>query len=170
MNAPRTLRKHAPPFTTLVTIGSSSAAAGSVYFRVPIPDSRLRVKVDVLFVMAAGSAFEVDITGFSTLWLYESEEDTSGLSGRTVQCTNIEGTEASPTAVPAASPLMGYSREFVTAADYIEGKFTILSNITLGTWYLKTRYQPDAVRFTDDEWDEIVRLCQPAIFTPALVF
>lgn len=156
----------------LVTILSSAAvpANASVYFRVPIPDSRLRVKLSVLFIPPAGDTNEFDITTFANLWLYEAEDDTSGVSGRAIQTGNIEGTEAAPTAVPASAPLLGYSREFVTAADAIEGKFTILNNITLGTWILKSRYQPDAVRFTDAEWDQIATACQPHTKTAPFSF
>lgn len=148
---------------SLVTIQGSSGVPANpfVYFRIPIPDSRLRVKLSVLFIPLAGAAAEFDATGFANLWLYEAEDDTSGMSGRTIQTGNIEGTEAAPTAVPSTAPLLGYSREFVTAADAIEGKFTLLANITLGTWILKSRYQPDAVRFTDAEWEQIATGCQP---------
>lgn len=166
------LQKHTPQPTTLVTILDNAAVPSnaSVYFRVPTPDSRLRVKVSVLFIPPAGDLNEFDITGFANLWIAELETDMSGVSGRELPCTNIEGTEALPTAVPASSPLLGYSREFVSAADMIQGKFTILSNMTLGSWVLQTRYQPDSVRFTDEEWDELVRQCQPTLTSSPISF
>jgi hypothetical protein len=166
------LQNHKPNPTQLVTIATSSAvpANASVYFHVPTPDSRLRVRISVLFIPPAGAANEFDATGFATLWLYEADEDTSGVSGRFIPTTNIEGTEAAPTAVPEASPLLGYSREFVSISDAIEGKFTIASNVTLGTWILQTRYQPDSVRFTNEEWDELVRQCQPTLKTAPISF
>lgn len=156
----------------LVTIvdGAAVPANASVYFRVGIPDSRLRVKLSVLFIPLAGSANEFDATGFANLWLYEAEDDKSGISGRAIQTGNIEGTEAAPTAVPATAPLLGYSREFVTAADAIEGKLTILTNVTLGTWVLQARFQPDAVRFTDAEWDEIATACKVDTKTAPFTF
>jgi hypothetical protein len=166
------LQKHEPNPITLVTIATSSAVPSdaSVYFHVPVPDSRLRVKISVLFIPPAGDAAEFDATTFASLWLYEVDEDASGVSGRFIQTTNIEGTEASATAVPEAAPLLGYSREFVSAADAIEGKLTILNNITFGTWVLQTRYQPDSVRFTNEEWDELVRQCQPTLKTAPISF
>lgn len=162
-----------PPIITMVTVadGASVPTNNVTYFKVPVVDSRLRVKISVLFVMAAGSALEVNLTGFANLWLAEFEDDTGGAWGRGIGAVNIEGTEAAPTAVPSASPLAGYSREFVSAADFIQGKFTVLSNITLGTWYLKTRYQPDSgQRFTPEEWEEIKALCRPNLMSPAYTF
>ena len=166
-------QRYKPPINTLVTIldGAAVPSNNSVTFVVPIVDSRLRVKISVLFAMAAGSTLEVNLTGFANLWLAECEEDESGVTGRLLPAVNIEGTEAAPTAVPSASPLYGYSREFVSAADYIQGKFTILSNVTLGTWYLKTRYQPDVgQRFSPAEWEEIRSLSNPRLMTPAFSF
>ena len=157
---------------TMVTVKDSAAvpANASVYFRVPIPDSRLRVKVSVLFIGPAGNQLEYSIATFANIWLFETEDDTSGVAGRTIPTTNLEGTEAAPTAIAADAPLLGYSREFASAADNIEGKLTILNNITLGTWTLQTRYQPDAVRFTNEEWDEIARGCQPTLTSSPFTF
>jgi hypothetical protein len=168
-------QRHYPKAVTLVQVTTSSAvpALNYVYFRVPIVDARLRVKVSLLWIMAPGSAFETNITGFADLWLCESDEDPDLMgSGRTFPLVNIEGTEAAPTAVPSASPLLGYSREFESAADYIEGKFRILTNVTIGAWVLRTRYQPaPGQRFTPDEWQQITPLAQPTLFnTPKLVF
>ncbi len=156
----------------LATVATSAAVptAASVYFRVPIPDSRLRTKVSVLFIGPAGNVMEYSIVGFANLWLFETEDDTSGVAGRTIPTTNLEGTEAAPTGIAATAPLLGYSREFASAADNIEGKFTILTNVTLGTWTLQTRYQPDAVRFTNEEWDEIARGCQPTLTSSPFTF
>lgn len=162
MNNDSACQKWIPGSQRLISFITSAPGPGTVYFRVPVPDSRLRVKISVLFIPPAGDAFEFDITGGTTLWLYEADDDLSGVSGRTIPCTNIEGTEAAPTAIPATSPLLGYSREFSTAADAIEGKL-VASNVTLGTWILQCRYQPQAVRFTDAEWREIKSGCNPQL-------
>jgi len=167
-------QRHYPKAVTLVQLLTSSSPPANpfVYFRVPIVDARLRVKIALYFTVGGGTPFETDYTGFANLWLYEADDDPDLIgSGRTFALMNVEGTEAAPTAVPSASPLLGYSREFQTAADYIEGKFKILSNIALGAWILRCRYQPaPGQRFTPDEWQQITPLAQPSLFnTPKLV-
>lgn len=164
-------QRHYPKAVVLATIANAGAPpAGTLpaYFRVPIIDARLRVKISLMFIDTSDASFNPDITGFANLWLCESDEDPDLMgSGRTYPLVNIEGTQAAPTAVPAAPPLMGYSREFQSAADYIEGKFTIVAagTIALGSWILRTRYQPaPGQRFTPDEWQKITALAQPARF------
>jgi hypothetical protein len=160
--------KYVPPVRSLITFSALGSGSASVKFRVPIPDSRLRVKISVLFIPVAGNAPTSGVGG--TLWLYEADDDQSGVSGMSIGCTNIEGTQASPTAIPAASPLLGYSREFVSAGDAIEGVLAATSGgAMIGTWVLQVRYQPDAVRFTDEEWIEIRNLCNPTLITPRVV-
>jgi hypothetical protein len=150
------------PQQSLITLGPS--ATGGPYtavFRVPIPDSRLRVKISTLFVPASGLA----TSGLSAdLWLYETDVEAAGVTGIQIPTTNIEGTQAAPTAIPEAAGLMGYSREFVSAADYIVGRLRASpGGPGVGTWVLQTRYQPDAVRFTDREWNEIKNQCNPNV-------
>lgn len=167
-------QRHIPPIVPLVTVLDGAAVptnGNPVTFQVPIIDSRLRVKISVVPIMAAGSTLTVDLTTFASLWLAEFENDESGVWGRLIPCVDIEGTSAAPTAVPANAGVQGYSREFVSAADFIQGQFKILNNITLCTWYLKTRYQPDVgQRFTPEEWREIVGLANPRIVGAPLVF
>ncbi len=164
-------QRHYPKAVILAQIKSAGAPpAGTlpVYFRVPIVDARLRVKISLMFLDTSDAAFNPDISGFATLWLAEADEDPDLIgNGRTFPLMNVEGTQASPTPVPAAPPLMGYSREIQSAADYIEGKFTLVNagTIALGTWFLRTRYQPaPGQRFTPEEWQQITPLAQPALF------
>lgn len=154
------LQKWRPPYRSLVTANVESEAPDTavVPFRVLVPDSRLRVKISLLFSFQAGQRPEdtstIDLSsGGATLWLYESDDDDSGMTGDAYGCTNIEGTAAAPTAIPRAVGLSGYSREFITAGDNIEGIFTTGFNGFLGNWNLQLRYQPDnGQRFTDEEW------------------
>lgn len=151
-------------FDVLSTLDESGTA--EVEFKVPVPDSRLRVKVSVLFIPAAGVTL-ADGSLDATLWLREAEVDLSGVSGALIPATNIEGTEAGPTAIPAAVGLQGYSRELVTAADFILGTLDITADggtSAGGSWVLQTRYQPQAVRFTDEEWQDIVARCNPSVY------
>ncbi|HZC31234.1 MAG TPA: hypothetical protein VE261_06910 [Gaiellaceae bacterium] len=167
-------QRHYPRTVQLAQLLTSSnpPAANYTYFRVPVIDARLRVKISLMFVVGGGTPFETDYTGFADLWLYEADDlpDEQG-SGRSFGLMNVEGTKAAPTAVPSAAPLLGYSRELQSAADYIEGRFRILTNLALGAWILATRYQPaPGQRFTVDEWQQITALANPTIFnTPKLV-
>lgn len=161
--------KYVPPVRSLITFGSGAGSA-TVKFRVPVPDSRLRVKISVLFVPDAGNAASSGVALSSSIWLYEAEDDQSGVSGMSLGATNIEGTQAAPTAIPAADPLLGYSREFVSAADAIEGVLaSTAGGPMIGTWVLQVRYQPNAVRFTNEEWTEIRNQCSPTLITPRVV-
>jgi len=160
--------KYVPMQQSLITFGASASGSDhTAVFRVPIPDSRLRVKISVLFVPVAGS---LAISGLNaTLWLYETDVEAAGVSGSQIPTTNIEGTSATPTAIPAAAGLQGYSREFVSSGDYIVGKLIAQpGGPAVGTWVLQCRYQPDSVRFTDREWNEIVSQCNPNVTTGPL--
>lgn len=132
--------------------------------RLPVPDSRTRVKLTVMFVPTAGIA-NPDLTGDGDkIWVAAYDEDaTGGGGGRTVPVTDVEGTQAAPTSFPASAGLLGYSREFVTAADWIEAEVTLTSPPVAGAWTLQTRIQPDAVSFSWDEWDQIRRAFQPEV-------
>jgi hypothetical protein len=132
----------------------------TTHVRMRVPDSRVRVKLSVLFYPTAGDR-PADLTEIGTIWVCASEEDKKGISGsgRIVPVTDLEGTSAAPTAFPKTSGLYGYSREFVTAADWIEADIHLVSNAdVIGTWVLQARIQPDAVTFSWGEWDQIRRL------------
>lgn len=156
------------PMVPLVNASAAGAGTAAGKFRVPVPDSRLRVKVSVIFIPAAGSTPVSDLSpAGATLWLYETEVDRSGVSGAYFPCANIEGTSAAPTAIPISAGLYGYSREFTTLADAIEGAFNTGTNGTqAGVWVMQATYSPDSVRFTAQEWNEITRQCNPARMTP----
>lgn len=168
---PRYLQQWRPQFKTLIedSLGGD-ADTKTVKFWVPVPDSRLRVKITVLFAFRAASQVAtdaVDLTGTSHLWLSDTEDEDAGATGTTNPAVNIEGTQAAPTAIPATIGLTAYSREFQTSGDRIQGVFSTSSNGFKGSWVLQLRYQPVAgQRFTLDEWEEIKALCRP-IVSPA---
>ncbi len=153
-------RQRVVSFDNLLTFRNSSGVARTVNFQVPIPDSRLRVKIATLFIPTSGTA----TSGLGgTIWLREADQDASGVSGNLIPAANIEGTLALPTTFPTAG-LQGYSREFISAADYILGTVVLTSSgpSAGGSWVLQTRYQPQGVRFTPQEWDIIAPLCNPS--------
>jgi hypothetical protein len=152
-------QKYIPRVKPLVTYGTSGATRKSVTARIPVPDSRLRVKLSVLFISTANENPPDIIAAGATIWVYETENDISGVKGGTIIANNIDGTAAAPTAVANVAPLMGYTREFVTAADNIEFVFSTGNPGQFGTWVLQCRFQPDSVRFTHAEWDELTAAC-----------
>ncbi len=167
-NGPRQKLILQPKIIAIVT--QADEAATVIPIRVTIPDSRLRVKITVIFV-ADGA--QPDLTGNgNTIWLAATEQDQSGKSGRTVPVTDVEGTQAAPTAFPASAGLCGYSREFVTSADYIEGEVTLFprgDSGEQGVWVLQVRVQPEGIELSHREWDEIRRECSADVLGPVLV-
>ncbi len=159
------LQRFEAPVVPLIVCSAAGVGVVAGNFQVPIPDSRLRVKTTLLFVPAAGATPLSNLSAMAaTLWLFESEVDRTGVSGGRFPTTNIEGTSAAPTSVPeAGNALYGYSREFTSLADVVEGAFVSGTNGTqAGTWVLQCTYAPDSVRFTADEWDVITRACNPS--------
>jgi len=96
-NDETTLRKYEAPWKPLITFTGAAANGIEKRFIVPVPDSRLRVKVSVLFVPDPGLPPGAGSGANPTIWLYESDKDRSGASGINIPCTNIEGTAATPT-------------------------------------------------------------------------
>jgi len=154
-NGPRQI--YAPNPIVIANNANGEAHSLDTVIRIPVPDSRTRVKVTVMFVTAAGTAAP-NIVNSQTIWVSATDEDTrGGGGGRTVPVTDIEGTSAAPTPFPVSSGLLGYSREFVTAADFIEVTLHMNTVAAVGAWVLQTQIQPDAVSFSWDEWDAIRR-------------
>ena len=88
------------------------------------------------------------------------EQDYSGSGGVLTPSVAIEGTSTAPTSLPKNPGLSGYSKEFVTAGDAIQGLLTLASGFgTGGSVVLQARWQPDGQRLPADEWDEVSRLC-----------
>lgn len=159
------VRKYHAQYFPLVTF-EADAGTADVRFRVPGVDPRLRIKISVLFVPPGGSAPNTGGAGVgTTLWICEAEKDRSGQSGITIPATDIVGTSAAPLAIPVDTGLGGYSREFITAADYLEGTLHAVSAAGMGggQWVLQVDYSPDAVRFTDAEWEALRAKMSPRV-------
>jgi hypothetical protein len=175
---PYLLQKWRPPMRVLIADPNIAveSAIRVTQFRIPVPDSRLRVKVSIVFSFAAGQQPEdptaVNLaSGNAKLWLAETEDDESGATGQTFACTNIitGTTVATPLAIPVSSGLAGFSLEVETAADNIEGQFQSGSNGFAGSWVLQLRYQPSTgQRYTPEEWRQIIGLAKP-IVPPAIL-
>lgn len=142
---------------------------GSVTFRVPCPDSRVRVKVSVLYLPAqisilAGESGNVVYNQTANLWIAEREEDRTGRRGCMIAVNNIFGTSAVPINVAGDGTIAGYSAEFVTASDEIFGRLaTALCPAASGRWILQCRYQPDGLSMDPCEWELVRALCNPSI-------
>ncbi len=152
---------------TLVVNDPDSDDGAAVSFKVPIPDNRVRCEITVLYVPAAGEELISDLApANATLWLYTLAEDRSGVSGIELPVVNVEGSATTPTPIPTAAGLYGYSRSFQTLGHAIGGAFNTDAVSQPGTWQLQTTYCPDGVRFTPEEWDQITRECNPSLITP----
>jgi hypothetical protein len=147
----------------LMTYKTSAPGPQTAHFSVPIPDSRLRVKVSTLWVGQNGSNLPDLITAAATLWLAEYEIDQTGQQGNEICTNNILGTQAAPQAIANVAPSYGYSVETVSAADFIKGVLSSSNPGDFGSWVLQCRYQPDSVRFAPDEWAELVGQMNPIL-------
>jgi hypothetical protein len=126
-------------------------------FKVMTPDSRLRVKVTILFT-GDGIIFP---TPLATLALVELEQDYTGSSGTLVESVAVDPPAPGGTiSLPLAPGLLGYSREFVTAGDAIQGSIVLAPGFGAGgEVVIQARWQPDGQRLPAEEWDEIVTFC-----------
>ncbi len=166
-NGPQMIYRPKPK--TLVQAKGLSSGTWSGVVRVPVPDSRCRVKLTVVFYPRPGGVIPVALKQIGTIWVAGYDEDTEGISGSagmTEPVQDVEGTSTAPTLFPVSTGLAGYSREFVTAADWLEAVITIGHSTTVvGTWTLQTRIQPDAgANFGWQEWDQIRRNFGPQAF------
>lgn len=154
-------QRYIPKQVTLAQIiAGSTGAKKTCNFRVPFPDSRLRVKISIMWVQNDPVDFVVN---GANLWLFEVDElETPGVLGQNdLPLVNIEGSLIAPTVIPLATGLLGYSREFVSAADYIDGQLQVTGDGRLGYWVLQARYQPNNVTLPMEEWRHITSQCNP---------
>lgn len=128
---------------------------------IPVPSSQTRIKLSVFFANLNGGATAIP----GSIWVSACEEDRSGTAqGKLFPVTDVEGTQASPTAFPADGGLFGYSRSFVTSADWLQAVITVNSvgEGLSGNWILQTSIQPDATTFVWEAWDQIRRAFVPS--------
>jgi hypothetical protein len=170
---------HAPKGQALIDTQQNLPRTAT--WRVPMPDSRVRCKVSVLFSPTPGTtnaALPIDVTlAAAKIWGCLAEEDFAGRIAGPVPTQNVVVdpttgllvTRAAPLSIPSDAGVMGWSREFVTAGDnlYFELTATLIPG-TPGRWMLYTRYQPDGLYLPQDEWDQIRALCDPFIVTRIL--
>ncbi len=166
-NGPRQI--HIPKPIILASNSGGGEGSFTATLKLPVPSSQTREKLSVIFYPTSGALG--DISGRGTIWVSAAEEDTGGISGsggRLIPVTDVEGTSTAPTSFPATNGLGGYSREFVTAADWLQAVITLTSigGGVAGYWVLQTSIQPDAVTFDWNSWDAIRRLFVPQLVGP----
>jgi hypothetical protein len=165
------------PLPLIQFVGSSEALTGDVSFRVEVPDSRVRVALEIIGQPGAGSEAADNFIGGKglTLWLRAVADSVD--FGTSVPITNLWGTSAVPDPIPgyidpttglavADTNLGGWGKEFVTIGRAVVGtiNYAAAFNSGAGQLVLQVRYQPDAgVRFPWDEWDEIRRSCDRSV-------
>jgi hypothetical protein len=152
-----------------------------VEFTVPTPDARVQVNVSVI-VVPDPSVGDVPIpynvlgddgTGAplisALLWLAAWQRAPGGLL---IPTTDLVGHRAVPQSIPLDPGLMGYSETVLADCEAVKGVLTISQAgieeggdfPPLGTWWLRTRYQPVAgCDICADEWKEIVSKASPSV-------
>lgn len=141
--------------------------SGSVDFVVPVPSSRLRTKISILYIPAenvpSANGSNVVISSANTLWLATREPDRSGRRGTKPAINNLFGTQAAPASIIGDGGVNGFSREFQTAADEIYGRLALATATIPGRWMLQASIEPEIGMLPCAVWD---RFC--AEFVPTL--
>ncbi len=145
--------------------GAGIAGTRTVRVRMQTPDARLIQKLTLVGVASGNDSGASVLAGRGLLlWLYAVElDETRGR--RWIPVTDLAGsTNAAPIALPANAALGGFSREFVTTADGIEGQITIPAQAPggiQGSLFVQARFQPAAFRLMPwEEWDEVRQSCK----------
>jgi hypothetical protein len=161
-------------------VGNAEGTTASAKVRIYTPDSRLRVKVSVLFLRDDPTDTTPVTRLKATLYIGEEEHDYSGKLGSDLICTDVLKDAAGnvihqsgPLAIPEDDGLDGFSMEFVTAADSLIAIFTTAQGDTEdgiagpnGHWSMQVRYQPDGQRLCPEDWDWIKRKCHATRVAP----
>jgi hypothetical protein len=150
----------------ICTVGLESGG-GLFEIRWRVPDSRLRVKCSLIFSPEGPwNRSTFDISASADMWIYAADQMRQGGSSGLAPVNDLEElagvpiTRAAPLPIPRSAGLIGYSREFVTSADYIVARVTFNPNAELaGEWVAQGQYQPEGQRLPDAEWDEIRSQC-----------
>jgi hypothetical protein len=166
---------HVPKAEVLSDFGAAGGPSTAI-FRVPLPDSRVRCKVTLLYdavPKTTNAALPYDITGTNhTIWMCLEDISFQGRQASPVPIQNVVVnpatgllvTRAAPLVIPSDAGVMGFSREFVSAGDSLYGELvTSFVAASPGRWMLYTRYQPDGQYLPPDEWQAIVGLCRPVV-------
>lgn len=151
------------PIVLVGNVGGGETPANDIRIRLPVPSSQTRIKLSVFFAQTSGAP--VDISGKGTIWIAAAEEDRSGTAnGRLAVVTDVVGTEAAPLAFPVDAGMYGYSRSFVTTADWLQAVISLQPLAgARGNWVLQTSIQPEAVTFVWEAWDQIRRAFIPQV-------
>lgn len=158
-NGPRQIYRPKP------IILATSNGAGTTFTTtvvLPVPSSQTRIKLSVFCAFPNINAGVLPSPG--SIWVSACDEDRSGTANGSLQpITNLDGTQAAPTVFPASNGLTGYSRSFVTTADWIQAVIglTSVGEAPSCNWILQTSIQPEAVTFPWKAWDDIRRAFVP---------
>jgi hypothetical protein len=143
-----------------------TSRAYSAKVAIKIPDSRLRVRWDLVAVpdLASVSPAAMLAGRGITIWPYGAVDDEVQGRPRIPVSEVIAGvTQAAPDPVPHSAGLGGWSREFNSATDAVEAIITIpiqAANANSGSLWLQARFQPNDFAIVPwEQWEEIRRSC-----------
>lgn len=144
------------PIIIGVAGGGGEGALVPVTIRVPVPSSQTRIKLSVMFVPSAGAAIP-NMAGFFSIWVAACDQDRGGsAAGRLIPVNDVEGSRDLPTPFPTNNGGAGYSRSFVTSADWLQAVVQLAGpgGVT-GSWVVQTSVQAEAVFLPWAIWQQI---------------
>jgi hypothetical protein len=157
---------YVPRRVKVAILAAAGGAGGVIKVACKLPDSRLRVRFDLVASPDAASVTpNAMLTGRGiTIWPYGAVDDEVQGRPRIPVSEVIPGiTFAAQDPVPHSAGLGGWSREFNSAADAIEALITIplqAPNVNSGTLWLQARVQPNDFAIVPwEQWEEIRRAC-----------
>lgn len=157
-----------------LTAGLGDGTNAPAIVRIRNPGGPNRFKLSLAFVPKDSSVVPGGgISNGSTIWVHADDDmDNAGGSRGPFPVTDLDGTSALPTAIPQSSGLLGYSREFVTSADYVTGTLRIFDTPTgcPGTWYAKAAMFPAFAYYTSQQaWETLRAMFQLDVILRATV-
>jgi hypothetical protein len=123
------------------------------------PGGENRIKLAIMLALADGAV--VPGGGFtqSRIWVHEDEDAPFGGSGQgPFPLVDIDPPTGLPGLLfPASADLFGYSREFVTSAEYIGVRLGMVDPGAAGVWYAKALIYPASSYYPWEAWDQLRR-------------
>lgn len=143
----------ARPFCSSRGLGDGTTRVADL--RIRMPPGPNRIKLTVVFSPKAAATPRV---GSPAIWVHADDNmDFSGGTSGPFVVEDVDGTQAAPTAfMGTTADTLGYSREFVTSADYVGAEVTIVDPGQPGTWYAKAEIFPAFTYYPIEAWKEIV--------------
>jgi hypothetical protein len=146
-------------------LSSEGSDAGTAKFRVKAGDPRLRVRISIHAVPKFRRATPQSVFTGRNLKLWAAGMVEDSVKGGIVPVSNMTpgATAAAPEDLPNDAGLAGWSREFSSIADAIDGLITIPDqdpDLVPGTLVVQAKFMPQVFHVVPwDEWQEVRSEC-----------